>query len=33
MQITLTLNNKKLTADVAPDALLIDFVRLSLIHI
>ena len=27
MQITLTLNNKKLTADVAPDALLIDFVR------
>ena len=27
MQITLTLNNKKLTADIAPDALLIDFVR------
>ena len=27
MQITLTLNNKKLTADVSPDALLIDFVR------
>ena len=27
MQITLTLNDKKLTADVAPDTLLIDFVR------
>ena len=27
MQIKVTLNNKKLTADVAPDALLIDFVR------
>ena len=25
MQITLTLNDKKLTADVAPDTLLIDF--------
>ena len=27
MQITLTFNDKKLTADVAPDTLLIDFVR------
>ena len=27
MQITLTLNDKKLTADLAPDTLLIDFVR------
>ena len=27
MQITITLNGKKVSADVAPDALLIDFVR------